>query len=115
MSLRAAKKVAPQSDPVFVALLKLEQIPLPVPEYRFHDARKWRTDYAWPQWKVALEVEGGAWTNGRHTRGSGFLRDMEKYNELAALGWRLIRTTPAGLHDLGTIRLIARTLTPSES
>jgi hypothetical protein len=33
-------------------------------------------------------------------------------NELAALGWRLLRTTPSGLHDLATIALIKRTITP---
>ncbi len=100
------------SDPLFLALLKRERLPMPHPEYRFHPTRKWRIDYAWPLAKVALEVEGGVWTGGRHTRGAGFVRDMAKYNELARAGWRLIRTTPAGLHDLETIRLVADTLTP---
>lgn len=102
------------TDALFIALLRRERLPIPVPEYQFHEVRKWRTDYAWPAAKVALEVEGGVWTQGRHTRGRGFLRDLEKYNELAALGWRLIRTTPKGLHDLDTIRLIARTLTSGD-
>ena len=43
---------------------------------------------------MALEVEGGVWTGGRHTRGAGFLKDAEKYNTAATLGWRLIRVTP---------------------
>jgi hypothetical protein len=101
-------------DALFLALLRRERLPLPVPEYRFAPPRRWRTDYAWPLAKLALEVEGGVWTNGRHTRGTGFLKDIAKYNELAARGWRLLRTTPDGLCDLETIALIRRTLTPAD-
>lgn len=43
---------------------------------------------------IAVEIEGGVWTGGRHTSGSGFLGDMEKYNEAAAAGWRVLRFTP---------------------
>lgn len=68
-----------------------------VKEFKFHPARQWRLDYAIPDRKVAVEVEGGVWTEGRHTRGSGFVKDMEKYNELACLGWLLIRCTPSKL------------------
>jgi hypothetical protein len=46
---------------------------------------------------VALEVEGGAWSGGRHTRGAGFLGDMEKYNAAAILGWCVLRCTPQQL------------------
>ena len=63
-------------------------------EYRFAAPRKWRFDYAWVDEMVALEVEGGIWTQGRHTRGKGVLGDMEKYNEAAILGWKVIRATP---------------------
>lgn len=30
-----------------------------VREHRFHPTRRWRFDFAWPDEKVALEVEGG--------------------------------------------------------
>lgn len=69
-------------------------LPEPLPEYRFHPTRKWRFDYAWPDEKVAIEIEGGIWTSGRHTRGSGFSRDMEKYNMAGKLGWRVFRFSP---------------------
>ena len=52
-------------------------------EYRFHPTRKWRFDAAFPSEKVAVEIEGGVWKYGRHNRASGFLNDMEKYNEAA--------------------------------
>ena len=71
----------------------------PVAELRFHPSRKWRFDFAWPEVLVALEVDGGIWTQGRHTRGVGVLGDHEKLNAAAVLGWRVIRCTPGTLAD----------------
>jgi very-short-patch-repair endonuclease len=85
-------------------------IPEPVAEFRFHPERKWRFDYAWPDHRVALEVEGGAWSGGRHTRGAGFIADLEKYNEANADGWNIIRVTPQQLMTANTISLIKRTI-----
>lgn len=69
-------------------------IPRPQTEFRFHAERRWRFDHAWPQQKVAVEIEGGVWSGGRHTRGSGFIKDMEKYNVAGLLGWRVFRFLP---------------------
>jgi len=66
----------------------------PVPEYRFAPPRKWRFDYAFPEYRIAVEIDGGIWTRGRHTRGLGYLKDMEKFNEAGKLGWRVFRFTP---------------------
>jgi len=49
-------------------------------EYEFEPGRRWRLDFAWPGQLVAVEIEGGVWSRGRHTRGSGFIGDCEKYN-----------------------------------
>jgi hypothetical protein len=70
------------------------KIPTPVAEHRFSPPRRWRFDYAWPEQKVALEQEGGVWVRGRHTRGKGYLGDLEKYNCAAIAGWAVIRCTP---------------------
>lgn len=73
--------------------LKQANLPLPVREYIFHPARKWRFDFAWPDKKLAVECEGAVWSRGRHTRGKGFIADCEKYNAAALLGWRVLRYT----------------------
>lgn len=62
-------------------------------EYRFDPVRKWRFDFAWPNLKIAAEVEGGAWSQGRHTRGAGFVGDCEKYNAALLAGWQVLRFT----------------------
>lgn len=76
------------------SICKLNHFPMPECEYRFHPERKWRLDFAWPSYKLAVEIEGGVWVRGRHVRGIGFVKDMEKYNELAILGWCLLRFQP---------------------
>ena len=46
-----------------------------LPEFRFHAVRRWRFDLAWPWIRVAFELQGGGFTSGRHTRGSGLAKD----------------------------------------
>jgi hypothetical protein len=52
-------------------------------------------DFAWVREKVYLEIDGGAYTGGRHTRGKGFVNDQQKRNRAIILGWRPIHCTPA--------------------
>jgi very-short-patch-repair endonuclease len=79
-------------------------------EYRFHEKRKWRFDYALVEQRIAIEVEGGVWTGGRHTRGAGFLKDVEKYNEAAVRGWMVIRVTPDQLNGFTAVEWLERAL-----
>ena len=66
-----------------------------VTEHKFHLTRKWRFDYANVEKKIAIEIEGGVWVAGRHTRGKGYINDLEKYNQAQLLGWRVFRYTPS--------------------
>ena len=70
----------------FANQIRLAGLPEPVAEYRFHATRRWRFDFAYPDLKLAVEIEGGIWRRGRHNRASGFVRDAEKYNEAAIAG-----------------------------
>lgn len=63
------------------------------PEFRFHSSRKWRFDRAHTGAKVAIELEGGTWSGGRHTTGQGFSKDCEKYNQASLLNWTVFRLT----------------------
>ena len=77
-----------------------------VKEYKFHPTRLWRFDYAFPIAKIAIEVEGGIFIHGRHNHPSGFIKDMEKYNQATLDGWKLIRVMPKDLLTYKTVNMI---------
>lgn len=81
-------------DGLILGLCRSHGLPLPDPEYRFAPPRRWRFDFAWIAQKVALEVQGGLFIQGRHSRGGALLKEHEKLNTAAALGWRVIYATP---------------------
>lgn len=85
-------------------------LPRPQREWRFHPVRKWRFDLAWPERLLAVEVEGGGFVQGRHTRGAGMEGDCVKYNEAALLGWTVIRVTPGMVRSGQAIKYVWRAL-----
>ena len=95
----------PKTD-IFTSICKSDLKIEVVKEYKFHPTRKWRFDFAIPEHKIALEVEGGVWTGGRHTSSTGFLKDMEKYNTATSMGWRVFRTTPNDLYNSKTLNML---------
>ena len=103
-------KVIPKEVDIFTQLCKSTLHVLCEKEYRFHPVRKWRFDYAIPACKVALEVEGGVWTGGRHVNAKGFLGDIEKYNTATLMGWRIFRTTPADLTKTMTLEMLQQAI-----
>ena len=88
--------------------IKAIGLPAPEPEHHFAPPRRWRFDFAWPDYNLAVEVEGGTWSRGRHTRGAGFEKDCEKYNEAALLGWTVLRFTTSMVEDGRAINMIER-------
>ncbi len=71
-------------------------LPEPVQEFLFDEVRKWRFDFSWPDRKVAIEIEGGVFSKGRHIRPKGFTEDIVKYNTaMIKHGWLVIRATTA--------------------
>lgn len=79
-------------------------------EVVFHPTRKWRVDYLWRKEMIALEVEGGIWIKGggAHSRPMNIQRDVDKYNELALMGYLLIRATPQMMKDGRGVVLLER-------
>ena len=73
-------------------------------EHRFARSlcREWRSDYFIPAFSqekicvkipVLVEIEGGAWSAGRHTRGKGYSDDCLKYSTASAMGFKVFRFT----------------------
>jgi very-short-patch-repair endonuclease len=101
----------------FLLICKSLKLSPPTKEYKFHETRRWKIDYAWSDIKLAVELEGGAYpfhklitnkitgkkeskliTSGRHTRGKGFENDLEKYNAMIEQGWTLLRYLPTKIN-----------------
>lgn len=92
----------------FAEWLKAKSLPAPEKEFRFaaeevglgpgvrarlekSGFKDWRFDFAWPSSMLAVEIEGGGFSGGRHTRGEGFAEDITKYDSAMRLGWTVYR------------------------
>ena len=110
-------------------LYQLFALDLPEPEREYHFAREvvgegpgirerfresplkdWRFDFAWRDERVAVEVEGGTWVDGRHVRGGGYADDCTKYNWAARLGWTVFRFTGDMVQDGGAATFLEEVL-----
>jgi very-short-patch-repair endonuclease len=67
----------------------------PVREFMFAPSRKYRADFAFPEKKILIEIEGGTHMRGRHNRASGYEEDCIKQNLAAELGYFVLRFTTA--------------------
>jgi hypothetical protein len=93
---------------MFMRLVKIE-LGLDVwPEFYFSTERAYRFDYAIPEYKIAIEQEGGIHMKGNsgHSSGTGIQRDMDKNNLALSQGWVIIRRTPDQICTTETIELI---------
>ena len=79
-------------------------------EHKFHPTRKWRFDFAWPDRKLYLEVDGGIWTNGRHVRGAALKSEWEKRNTATVMGWRGLWCEPCDLCTMDMAKVIIASL-----
>lgn len=68
-------------------------------EYKFSAARRWRADYCHTASRTIIELEGGIYSEGRHTRAAGYLGDIEKYNAAAMLGYTVLRLGTGQVDD----------------
>lgn len=108
--------------------LRALKVPRPEREYRFAaqhvglgrgvkeriqeaGLKDWRFDFAWPEFKFAVEVEGGIYINGRHNRGDGYAADLKKYHHAMALGWSVYRCGSHLVRSGKAANLIAELLT----
>jgi very-short-patch-repair endonuclease len=80
-------------------------------EFVFDPPRKWRFDFAWPDIKIAVEIEGATeFGKSRHSRGAGFEQDASKYNRAAELYWRVFRFSTAMVKSGEAIDTMKRVL-----
>lgn len=113
LKLLPAKAKVPQQkselEEEFAIQIKLAKLPEPKREYRF-SKRRWRFDFAWVPQCVAVELVGGTYTQGRHTRGKGYAADREKANEAQLLGWICLEATAAHVKSGKALQWLERAL-----
>lgn len=99
--------------------IALAGLPVPEPQYPFAreaTGRLWRFDLAWPAQRVGLEVQGGLYIRGKHSRPTGQRKDAEKQSHAAILGWRVLVVTDRQITSGEALTWIERALaatTPS--
>lgn len=64
------------------------------PDGKETPCRQWRMDVACPSLLKAVEIDGAAFTGGRHGGARSVVRDMEKQNCAAVMGWRVLHLRP---------------------
>lgn len=87
-----------------------ELLPVAVREFRFDPNRMWRFDFAWPARGLAVEIEGGVFIRGGHSRGADYTKDCEKYNAAAMAGWVVLRFTVKMFEDGSVFEDVKRAL-----
>jgi very-short-patch-repair endonuclease len=55
--------------------------------------KDWRFDFLWRASRVAVEIEGGTHSGGRHVTGTGYAEDCRKYNAAELAGFIVLRFT----------------------
>jgi very-short-patch-repair endonuclease len=88
------QRVQSEHEATFELQIRADRLPAYNREWKFCE-RGWRFDFAWPALRLAVEIEGGIYTNGRHNRGKGFEADCRKYLRATLMGWTVLRGTPA--------------------
>ena len=114
ISQRKSKERKTPSERLLYFITTISRLPVPVQEYRFDPSRRWRFDFAYPDKKLAIEVEGGVYTGGRHVRIGGFENDAEKYNTAALMGWMVLRFTPKMIDSGLALMQIERAMRSAE-
>ena len=82
----------------------------PIRQFHFHPVRQWRSDLAFPDHNLLIEVDGGEWVNGAHNRGAGSARDNEKDHAAIAMGYRVLHFTGSQVRSGYAAREIAEAL-----
>lgn len=107
---RESKKKAPSAGEAILCrhldALKIEY----EQEFKFHPERKWRADFRIEGYPILVEVEGGVFINGGHSRGKAYTNNCEKYSHMAIDGWLLIRATTDQVKSGQCIHWIEQTI-----
>lgn len=94
--------------------IELAGLPVPTRQYRWATdvKRQYRSDFAWPEARLLVEVQGGIWAAdpGRHNRGSGYEADLSRSNLAVLLGYRMLCFSERMIRSGDAVRSITQAL-----
>ena len=93
MSYQASSLPSSDLERELLFQIRAARLEVPVCQLRFAPPRRFRFDLSWPERKLACEINGGVWTQGRHTRGAGAESDAEKLTLAVLAGWKVLVVT----------------------
>ncbi len=99
-------------EDTLAAHIKLLGLPEPIREYTAIPGRRFRWDFAWPNFRLLLEVQGGTWGKGgkggpsAHSGGLAASRDCEKGNLATCAGWRTLNVTTDQIRKGEAVRFL---------
>jgi very-short-patch-repair endonuclease len=99
-------------EELLLLLIRAEGLPEPEREFMFAKSigRRWRLDFAYPEKRIGIEVQGGIYVRGAHSRGTGLERDYEKLNAAQMLGWDVYQFSRKMIESGEAIDIIKRVL-----
>ena len=109
-----AKRKSRDLNGEFELLLRAEGISGFVREYPCVPRRRYRWDFAWPDYWVCLDVQGATWVKSGHTTGQGIRRDCEKGNLAQIHGWTALHVTAGMIDDGAAIQHVKAALERAE-
>ena len=92
-------------EETFAIQISQEGLPTPVREFQFDETRGWLVDYAWPDYRLLVELEGYS-----HRTAARFLSDQEKYDAAAERGWTLLRFSRPQIMDWSAVGFVREAL-----
>ena len=95
MTTAKKRRVARVSDyaDAFLRFMRSHGVDSFARDYVAIPGRRWKIDLAHVEKKIAVEIHGGTYARGRHSRHEGMQSDLEKERALVAAGWRCIAFT----------------------
>lgn len=86
--------VGSRTEELFALHIRADKLPEPVREFRFHETRLWRFDFAWPTMKFAVEVQGGC-----HSIKMRLHKDIQKRAHALMAGWTVLEVDPEAVRS----------------
>lgn len=97
-----------KNEMIFMAALESVGLPRPIKEVVMIKGRRYRVDYAWPDIRLGVEIQGGVFTRGAHGSVYGILQGYKKANDAAANGWSLMYFLPSEMLKTDTLTSIKK-------